>query len=86
MCDTIVTCHWVIMIMFQDLIAERNASRHVNLPISPEDIVVIQRIVLDSSRMIVMNSLLHLKIAPRDFERIVQMVRLYSPAGNCVTG
>jgi hypothetical protein len=30
--------------------------------------------------------LLHLKIALRDFERIVQMVRLYSPAGNCVMG
>jgi hypothetical protein len=30
--------------------------------------------------------LVHLKIAPRDFERIVRMVRFYSPAGNCVTG
>jgi hypothetical protein len=53
-----VTCHWVIVIAFQDLIAERNASRHVDFPISPEDLVVIQRIVSDSGRAITLLQLL----------------------------
>jgi hypothetical protein len=48
MYDAVVTYHWVIMIAFQDLITERNASRHVDFPISPEDIVIVQRIVSDS--------------------------------------
>jgi hypothetical protein len=43
-----VTCYWVIVIAFQDLIAERNALRHIDFPISLEDIVIIQRIVSDS--------------------------------------
>jgi hypothetical protein len=37
------------MIAFQDLIMERNASRHVDFPVPLEDIVIVQRIVSDSN-------------------------------------
>jgi hypothetical protein len=39
------------VIAFQDLIAERNALRYVDFPVSLEDIVI-EGIVLDSGRKI----------------------------------
>jgi hypothetical protein len=56
--NAIVTYYWVVMITFQDLIAERNALRYIDFPISPEDLAVIQRIVSDSGRMIPLLQLL----------------------------
>jgi hypothetical protein len=52
-----VTYYWVIMIAFQDLITERNVSRHIDFPVSLEDIVV-EGIVPNSSRKIPLLQLL----------------------------
>jgi hypothetical protein len=52
MYDTLVTYHWVVVIIFQDFITERNALKYIDFPISPKDLIIIQRIVLDSGRMI----------------------------------